>query len=149
MEFSNSILPAPIPLVTCGVGRLGTVPSNTPVIDVGYLSDEERSNAMAAATVYVQPSAMESFSRTIMEAWLAGTVVVANAASAVVRWHCARSGAGLVYGDRYEFAECLRLLVADRALGRSMADRGREYVLANYRWDEVLDRAERALEDWT
>ena len=51
--------------------------------------------------------------------------------------------------DRYEFAECLRLLVADRALGRSMAERGREYVLANYRWDEVLDRAERALEDWT
>jgi len=149
MEFANSLLPAPVPLVTCGVGDLGTVPSNTRVIDLGYLSDDERSNAMAAATVYVQPSAMESFSRTIMEAWLAGTVVVANAGSAVVKWHCARSGAGLVYGDRYELAESLRLLLQDGALRESMAARGREYVLANYRWNDVLDRVERSLEEWT
>jgi glycosyltransferase involved in cell wall biosynthesis len=138
-----------VPLVTCGVGDLGPVPSNTRMIDLGYLSDEERSNAMAAATLYVQPSAMESFSRTIMEAWLAGTVVIANAASAVVRWHCERSGAGFVYRDRYEFAECLRTLLHHTALRQEMAAAGREYVLANYRWNEVLDRVERSLEDWT
>ena len=148
MEFANSLLPTPVPLVTCGVGDLGDVPSNTRVIDVGYLSDDDRSNAMAAATLYVQPSAMESFSRTIMEAWLAGTAVVANAASGVVSWHCERSGAGLVYGDRYEFAECLRLLLADGPLRDRMARRGREYVLANYQWNEVLDRVEASIEDW-
>jgi glycosyltransferase involved in cell wall biosynthesis len=149
MEFANTILPKPVPLVTCGVGDLGPIPSNTRMIDLGYLSDEERSNAMAAATLYVQPSAMESFSRTIMEAWLAGTVVVANAASAVVKWHCERSGAGFVYRDRYEFAECLRTLLHDTALRQEMAAAGREYVLANYRWNEVLDRVERSIEDWT
>lgn len=149
MEFANSLLPAPVPLVTCGVGDPGIVPDNTRVVDLGYLDDDERSNAMAAATVYVQPSAMESFSRTIMEAWLAGTAVMANAASAVVSWHCARSGAGLVYGDRYEFAESLRLLLGDTALRERMAGQGREYVLANYRWDSVLDLVERSLEEWT
>ncbi len=138
-----------MPLVTCGVGDPGVVPGNTPVVDLGYLSDDERSDAMAAATVYVQPSAMESFSRTIMEAWLAGTAVIANAASAVVNWHCARSGAGLVYADRYEFAESLALLLRDGPLREGMARQGREYVLANYRWDSVLDRVERSLEDWT
>jgi glycosyltransferase involved in cell wall biosynthesis len=149
VSFANSEISAPVPLVTCGVGRVGAVPSNVRVVDLGYLSDEERSNAMAAASVYVQPSAMESFSRTIMEAWLAGTTVVANAASAVVGWHCERSGAGLTYRDRYEFAECLRLLLDQPDTSAAMAARGREYVLENYRWPDVLGRVERAIEEWT
>jgi glycosyltransferase involved in cell wall biosynthesis len=84
-----------------------------------------------------------------MEAWLAGTPVVANSASAVVSWHCQRSQAGLVYRDRYEFAECLRLLTEHPRLGQAMARRGHEYVLSNYRWSDVLDRAEYLLEEWT
>jgi glycosyltransferase involved in cell wall biosynthesis len=131
------------------VGEIGAVPSNVRVVDLGYLSEDERSNAMAAAAVYVQPSAMESFSRTIMEAWLAGTVVMASAASAVVSWHCQRSGAGLPYRDRYEFTEALRLLVDRPETRTAMACRGREYVLKNYRWPDVLSRVEHAIEEWT
>jgi glycosyltransferase involved in cell wall biosynthesis len=148
LEFANSVLPRPLRLVTCGVGEIGQAPANVPVRDLGYLSDQERSDAMAAATVYVQPSAVESFSRTIMEAWLAGTAVVANSASAVVRWHCQRSQAGLTYGDRYEFAECLRILAANPELRSRMARRGREYVLRNYFWGGVLDRVESSLREW-
>jgi len=149
LDFANSHLPRPVPLVTCGVGEIGAVPPNVRVIDVGYVSDQERSDAMAAATVYVQPSARESFSRTIMEAWLAGTPVLANAAGAVVAWHCERSGAGLPYRDRYEFAESVRLLLDRPETRTAMACRGREYVLGNYRWPDVLARVERAIEEWT
>jgi glycosyltransferase involved in cell wall biosynthesis len=149
LEHAQTVLPEPLPLVTCGVGELGRVPAGLQVIDVGYLSEQERSDAMAAAFVYLQPSAVESFSRTIMEAWLAGTPVVANAASAVVSWHCQRSQAGLLYRDRYELAECLRLLLERPRLGEAMAARGRRYVLENYRWGGVLERAERLLEEWT
>lgn len=149
LEHAQAVLPEPLPLVTCGVGELGPVPAGLHVIDVGYLSDQERSDAMAAAFVYLQPSAVESFSRTIMEAWLAGTPVIANAASAVVSWHCERSRGGLLYRDRFELAESLRLLLERPALGEAMAARGRGYVLENYRWEGVLDRAERLLEEWT
>jgi glycosyltransferase involved in cell wall biosynthesis len=149
LAFANSVLAEPLPLVTCGVGEVGPVPSGARVVDVGFLSEAERSNAMAAASAYVQPSAMESFSRTIMEAWLAGTTVVANAASAVVRWHCERSGAGLAYRDRYEFAESLDLILRRPETGAAMAVRGREYVMGHYMWDDVLARVEHALEEWT
>jgi glycosyltransferase involved in cell wall biosynthesis len=149
MDFANTVLPRPLPLVTCGVGDVEGVPSNVRVIDLGYVSDEERSNAMAAATMYVQPSAWESFSRTIMEAWLADTPVIANAASAVVSWHCSRSRAGLVYRDRYEFAECVRLILEERELAQAMGRRGGAYVRDNYQWEHVLDRVERSLEEWT
>ena len=65
------------------------------------LDESEVGDAFAAATAYVQPSANESFSRTIMEAWLAGTLVLATDASAVLRWHCERSGAGICFGDEF------------------------------------------------
>src|SRR5207237_7708811 len=55
------------------------------VIDLGFVSSSERDDAFAAATAYVQPSSLESFSRTAMEAWLAGTLLVAHARRAVVR----------------------------------------------------------------
>jgi glycosyltransferase involved in cell wall biosynthesis len=112
------------------------------VIDLGFLDQAERDNAMAAATVYVQPSRMESFSRTIMEAWLAGTPVLANAASEVVAWHCRRSGAGLTYSDEATFAACVTELAGSAERRESLAEQGRHYVLEHYTWDSVLDLME-------
>ncbi|MGH9105405.1 MAG: glycosyltransferase, partial [Acidimicrobiales bacterium] len=76
---------ADLDLVVIGKGGLGAVPEG--VVDLGFVSDGQRDDAFAAATVYVQPSRMESFSRTVMEAWLAGTPVIARAGSEVVEWH--------------------------------------------------------------
>ncbi|HEY9475000.1 MAG TPA: glycosyltransferase family 4 protein, partial [Mycobacteriales bacterium] len=140
----------PFSLVTMGAG-----PVNPPaeiadrVIDVGFLPDDERDNAFAAADGYLQPSRYEAFSRTIMEAWLAGTPVVGNAGSEVVAWHCQRSGAGLLYDDEYEFEQCLRFLAEAPRVAQDLAGSGREYVLAHYTWDIVLDRVEAALRQWT
>lgn len=137
-------------LVTCGVGEVDPPEVIAGrVVDLGYLADDERDNAFAAADAYVQPSAYESFSRTMMEAWLAGTLVIANGASAVARWHCERSRAGLVYDDDLELEECLRFVAEQPAAARSLASPGRAYVLDNYTWDSVLDRVEQSLDEWT
>ena len=74
-----------------------------------------------------------------MEAWLAGTPVIANGGSDVVRWHCERSGAGLVYDDEAEFAECLRLVAEAPDVARRLAKGGLDYVPENYTWERVLD----------
>ncbi|MFM7224879.1 MAG: glycosyltransferase family 4 protein [Actinomycetota bacterium] len=138
----------PLDLVTFGVGTVA-VPSGLEgrVVDLGFLDESEVGDAFAAATVYVQPSANESFSRTVMEAWLAGTLVLVTDQSAVLRWHCERSGAGIGFGDEYELAQALAFAAARPDVAATMAARGREYVLANYRWDIVLDAMERSLED--
>jgi len=118
------------------------------IFDLGFLSDADLSDAYAAADAYLQPSVMESFSRTVMEAWLAGTLVVANGGSAVVRWHCERSGAGLVYDDEFEFDQCLRFVADAPDLAAEVAAPGRRYVLDNYTWPVTLDRVEASLEAW-
>ena len=114
--------------------------------DLGFLPQEEVGDAYAAAAAYVQPSLFESFSRTIMESWLAGTPVIANQACEVVRWHCERSGGGLLYADDYEMAEYLALVADDPERLRHLGAKGRDYVLANYTWDIALERMEAALE---
>jgi glycosyltransferase involved in cell wall biosynthesis len=139
-----------IDLVTIGVG-----PVHPPeevadrVIDLGFLPAEERDDAFAAAAAYIQPSRMESFSRTIMEAWLAGTPVLALAQSEVVAWHCERSGGGLTFSDQYELAESLRYISESPEGAAQLAERGRRYVLEQYSWDVVLDRMEADLKDLT
>ncbi|MHB8505310.1 MAG: glycosyltransferase family 4 protein [Acidimicrobiales bacterium] len=132
-----------VDLVTMGVGEV-SIPEDLAgrVVDVGRVSDEQRNDALAAAAAYVQPSRMESFSRTIMEAWLAGTPVLAVEDSEVVAWHCRRSGGGLLFRDGPSLAACLGTVVNDHERAGELAQRGRRYVLENYRWDVVLDRME-------
>jgi glycosyltransferase involved in cell wall biosynthesis len=134
-------------LVSIGAGDPNIPPVlDKRIIDLGYLDDEEVANAFAAAEAYLQPSPNESFSRTIMESWLASTVVIANMASEVVAWHCERSGGGLVYGDEIEMGECLRVVAEAPKMAAELAARGRQYVLANYTWPKILDGMETALE---
>ncbi|MBV9661173.1 MAG: glycosyltransferase, partial [Acidimicrobiales bacterium] len=95
---------------------------------------------------YVQPSRMESFSRTVMEAWLAETPVLAIDQSEVVGWHLERSGGGLVFSDGVELARHLGRLQSDPGAARKMAEAGRRYVVDEYSWPVVLDRMEADLE---
>jgi glycosyltransferase involved in cell wall biosynthesis len=140
-------LPAPLRLVVAGPGPAPISDAARPfVVDVGALSERDRDDAMAAARALVQPSPYESLSRTMLEAWLSGTFVLANGASAVSRWHCDRSGAGAVYDDEAGFAEWMRR-IADPAWSPP-GDDGRAYVLREYTWPVVLDRVEALLDAW-
>ena len=136
----------PLDLVAIGAGD-PEIPRSiaSRVRDLGFVSAADRNNAFAAAAAYLQPSANESFSRTVMEAWLAGTPVIATGSGAVVRWHCERSRGGLVYDDDLELAQCLLLVAEQPSVARELAAHGRDYVLKNYPWPEVLDRMEASL----
>ncbi len=140
----------PFDLVTIGAGDV-SVPSGLEgrVHDLGFLPSDERDNAFAAASAFVQTSRFEAFSRTVMEAWLAGTLVIANAGSDVVTWHCERSGAGLVYADADELEQCLSFVAEAPEAAADLGSRGRDYVLEHYQWAGVMDRVEEQLIEWT
>ncbi|HET9058569.1 MAG TPA: glycosyltransferase family 4 protein, partial [Acidimicrobiales bacterium] len=123
-------------LVTIGKSDKEPLPGTR---DLGYLTTSERDNAFAAAGAYLQPSAMESFSRTVMESWLAGTPVVAFEGSEVVAWHVRRSGGGVLFSTENSLGDALARVSAE------MGDAGRRYVLDNYTWPAVLDRMEASL----
>lgn len=138
---------AELDLVTMGVGAFTTPPAlEGRVHDLGFVADDAAPDVFAAAAGYVQPSRNESFSRTIMEAWLAGTPVLANGESDVVRWHCERSGAGVVWYGVDQLCAAIEALAVAPAAFDAMASGGRSYVLEHYTWPVVLDRMEASLE---
>jgi glycosyltransferase involved in cell wall biosynthesis len=149
LAFAAGQLGRVLTLVTCGAGEVGAAPPGVEMVDLGFLPDHERWNAFAAAGLSLQPSVNESFSLSVLESWATGTPVLANAGSAVVAWHAARSHGALMYRDKYEFAAALSLLLSGAGeLRADLATRGRAYVSAEYGWPGVLDRAERALDEW-
>jgi glycosyltransferase involved in cell wall biosynthesis len=129
-------------LVLMGV-KLMPLPEEPFIRFAGRLSDQERLQALEAATVVVVPSPYESLSLLALEAFAVGTPVLANARSEVLVDHCHKSNAGLYYADRDEFTESLKLLVADHRLRATLGRNGREYVRENYRWDVILAKYER------
>ncbi|MEO6214046.1 MAG: glycosyltransferase family 4 protein [Vicinamibacterales bacterium] len=129
-------------LVLMGV-KLMPLPDEPFIRFAGRLSDQERMQALEAATVVVVPSPYESLSLLALEAFAMGTPILANARSEVLVEHCHKSNAGLYYADRYEFAEGLKLLVADHRLRASMGGNGRDYVRTSYRWDAIIAKYER------
>jgi len=136
-------------LVTSGVGDVGAPPELAGhLIDVGLLTARQRDDAMAGAAAYLQPSALESFSRTVLEAIAASTPVVANRASAVVRWHLENSGAGLTYGGEAELIHCLDFITDEPVAAAALTGDGPAYVAERYRIDQVIDRMVASLDDW-
>jgi glycosyltransferase involved in cell wall biosynthesis len=129
-------------LVLMGV-KLMPLPEEPFIRFAGRLSDQERLQALEAATIVVVPSPYESLSLLALESFAVGTPILANARSEVLVDHCHKSNAGLYYADRDEFTECLRLLMTDPHLRESMGHNGRRYVRQNYRWDVILSKYDR------
>jgi glycosyltransferase involved in cell wall biosynthesis len=129
-------------LVLMGV-KLMPLPEEPFIHFAGRLPDQERLQALEAATVVVVPSPYESLSLLALEAFAVGTPILANARSDVLVDHCQKSNAGLYYADRDEFVEALTLLVADQRLRAAMGANGRAYVRRNYRWDAIIAKYER------
>jgi glycosyltransferase involved in cell wall biosynthesis len=123
------------------IGRLALPEALPPGVRyLGYLSEEEKTAAIAGAQVVVCPSPYESFSIVLLEGMALGVPGLVNAHSEVLKDHCLRSNAGLFYHDSDEFGEALGLLVRTRALREALGANGRAYVRDHYRWDVVLER---------
>jgi len=120
-------------------GPLGmAVPQRSDVVALGQVSERDKWDALAAATIAIVPSAYESLSLAALEAWAVGTPVLANGASAVLIGHCRRANAGLWYATAGEFAE----LVQSRLYGRGaeLGRNGAAYVAREYSWPAVRER---------
>jgi glycosyltransferase involved in cell wall biosynthesis len=121
------------------------IPPHPKIRYVGYVTDEEKAALLSAAAVVIMPSALESLSILVLEAWALGTPVLVNSKCRVLEGQCRRSNGGLYYRDLAEFAAMLKLLMADATLRRTLGESGRKYVAAEYSWAIAADRTEKIL----
>jgi glycosyltransferase involved in cell wall biosynthesis len=127
------------PLVLVGRPALD-IPDDPKILHLGFVTEQEKFALLKACEVLLMPSAFESLSVIVLEAWAMGRPVLVNAACRVLEGQCVRSGGGLFYRGYSEFAEALRRLVADRGLQARLGAAGRRYVQAEYEWPVVESR---------
>ena len=113
---------------------------------VGVVSETEKHALIAGATALVMPSAYESLSLSVLEAWALGRPVLVNAECRVLEGQCVRSNGGLFYRGYAEFAPALRLLAERADLQQGLGEAGRAYVAREYDWDIVERRTDSFLE---
>lgn len=113
------------------------IPKHPDIEFRGFVSPEEKFRLMAGASVYMVPSANESFSIVTLEAMAQRTPVLASSGSEVLIDHVNQSGAGRLYCDYESFASNLTALVSRNGKRAEMGDLGREYVLRAYQADSI------------
>ena len=115
------------------------------VLDLGFVSLQDKYDAYGAAEFLCQPSVNESFSLVVMESWLVGRPVLVNGGCEVTRGHCEESGGGLWFRGYGEFEEVVNYMLGHRGEMEEMGENGRRYVLENYTWETVVENYRKML----
>jgi len=118
------------------------IPAHPNIRAVGFITEEEKVEALRECRLLVMPSPYESLSVITLEAWKLGRPVLANARCRVLEGQCRRSNGGLFYTGYAEFAEGLSLLLRRPEVGEILGGQGRAYVEAEYSWERVLQKLE-------
>ena len=126
------------------------IPSHPGIRHLGFASDEDKFDGMAAAELLVMPSRYESLSMVALEAWALGRPVLASGRCDVLKGQCIRSNGGLYYENYEEFAETLHALETSRLLREGLGRNGRLFFARHYAWPvierkylDMLDRLQR------
>jgi glycosyltransferase involved in cell wall biosynthesis len=116
-----------------------------PILPLGYVDEQTKHDALAAADLFVMPSPTESLSIVTLEAWQQGTPVLVNERSAVLRDHVVASQGGLFYAGRTDFGAGLDYLLDQPELRARMGQYGRAYVAATFDWARIEAEYERII----
>ena len=136
--------PGPLALVFVGAADV-ELPAHPDVFVTGFVPDQLRTDALSGALALVQPSAMESFSMVLSEAWAQGRPGLVLGRSQVLAGQVRRSGGGASYRHYAEWAAAVDVLVDHPETADVWGSAGRRYAQEQYSWDAVLARYERLL----
>jgi glycosyltransferase involved in cell wall biosynthesis len=144
-EAAAATMDKPLKLVLIGKSHI-RLPSHPDIVHLGFVSDQDKYDALAAATLLVLPSLFESLSMITLEAWLMGVPVLVNGRCEVLKYQCRQSNGGLYYTSYEEFALALQQLHHSPELRAQLGRQGQVFVRQHYLPDKVLERYHNLLE---
>jgi glycosyltransferase involved in cell wall biosynthesis len=113
------------------------IPKDPRIVSLGFMSDEDKFNALDASELLIMPSFFESLSMVLLEAWGMGKPTLANGNCRVLLGQSIRSNAGLFYTDYSEFCKCLLYLKEHPEVRTVLGENGKRFYHENYRWEVV------------
>ena len=110
------------------------------VLVTGQQPEDVKWGALRACTFLVNPSAWESFSLVVPEAWLAGAPVLVNGRCHATVELCRLGRGGLWFSDYADFEVLVDRLLGDESLRSVLARRGLDYARTELTWEAVTAR---------
>jgi len=102
---------------------------------LGFISEEDKRDLLAACDVLVLPSRTDSFGIVFLEAWLYGKPVIgARAGGIPCVINDGEDGLLVPFGDTAALAKGIGLLLADRTLAARLGENGRRKTLGEMTW---------------
>lgn len=135
--FSKYIKENNLKLILTGGGK--TIKSHD-IIDLGYVENQDKFNAMSACEFLCQPSFNESFSLVIMENWLCKRPVLVHEKCDVTRNFVSHANGGLYFENYPEFKACTDYLLKNKKISEIMGLNGCEYVKNNFGRETVTEK---------
>ncbi|HIG25375.1 MAG TPA: glycosyltransferase [Acidimicrobiia bacterium] len=133
--------PSSLKLVIVGE-QVMHLPNHPDLITTGFVPEQEKLDALAACTAFLQPSYFESFSMALTEAWSMGKPALVQGRCEVLVGQTRRSGGGFPYQGFAEFEAALDLLLEDPHLNSQLGENGRLFVANHYQWEDLIMRYE-------
>jgi glycosyltransferase involved in cell wall biosynthesis len=117
------------------------------IADLGVLSDDRKAWLLSHCRALVQPSRNESYSRTMMEAWLREKPVIVNAECLATSLAMQACGGGWLASTEPDWAAAFGDV--ERASHGELVERGRRgrrHAEEHADWEKAIDRYEQALD---
>lgn len=116
------------------------------IIELGNISLEEKTEALADCDLLCVPSSQESFGGVYLEAWMFNKPVIGGPAPAVADVIEDGGDGFLTQPKPDELADRIITLLRDAGLRDKMGTRGKQKVLAHYTWGKLVTQTEAAYE---
>lgn len=116
------------------------IPVDDNIVNLGFVDDQEKFDALDACEFLVLPSQFESLSMVVLEAMAMKKAVLVHGNCEVVKEHCLKSNGGLYYYNYFEFEGACNYMLTHKEEIAKMGDNGRRYVDENYNWDVISTR---------
>ena len=122
------------------------IPKHPDIINLGFVSDEDKFNGIKGAKALVLPSKYESLSISVLEAMRLSVPVIVNGRCDVLRGHCTKSNGGLYYNNFFEFEGAVNYLLSHTEEYQKMQENAVQYVNEYFDWKVIMDKFDKMIE---
>ena len=129
----------PLKLLLGGKSHLD-LPKHPDIVHLGFLTEEEKFDAIRAARLVILPSLYESLSMIVLEAWLMKKAVFVNGRCDVLKYQCRKSNGGLYYTNYQEFEAGLTFLLNSPDLCQQLGEYGYQFASHHYNWETIINK---------
>ena len=122
------------------------IPKDEDIVSLGFVSEQDKFDGIAAAKMLVLPSEFESLSIVVLEAMSVGTPVIVNGKCPVLKGHCIKSNGAFYYNNFWEFEAEVNYMLEKTEIVDIMKQNAKNYVEKYYQWDVITDNLKQLIE---